>query len=125
MDENSPEMKFNRMMEQEQARKNKQMPQMPQQAGGNKQSTATLDEQRILNQVRANVPMNPISSAQGTCPDCGTLHPPVEAGRKCPNAKTTIDKAEGFNVNEFVVKVRDILASQVEQKNVKDFKKVI
>lgn len=115
MDENSPEAQFNKMMEQ--MAKQQQMP------PGIKRRGPTLDEQKVLNTIQTGTPVNTIAPAQGTCPECGMIHPPVQPGKKCPNAKVQVEAIPEVALNEFVIKVRDILVSQVEQKNVKDFKK--
>jgi len=94
-------------------------------APANKQDASTIDEQRILNQVQMSGPPTPVAPTQGACPQCDLIHPPLQPGEKCPNAPLKIKGEEGqeINVNELVVKVKDILASQLEQKDVKDFKK--
>jgi hypothetical protein len=91
----------------------------PSKADLNKES---LEQQRILNEVRQNVPPA-AAPTQGQCPQCKSYHPPLAPGEKCPNAKVEVKGMSEVNVNEFVVKVRDILASQMEQKEVKDIKK--
>jgi len=115
MDENSPEQQFNKMME----LKNKIDPNIP----GLQNQGPSMDEQRILNQVQAGPPPAPIAASQGNCPQCGLIHPPLPPGEKCPNAPVKIEGVEEIDVTQFVVKVKDILVSQLEQKGIKDFKK--
>ena len=76
MDENSPEAQFNKMMEQ--MHKQQQMP------PGIKKQGPSLEEQRVLNSIQTGTPVNTIAPAQGTCPECGMIHPPVLPGQKCP-----------------------------------------
>ena len=119
MDENSPEARFNKQQE----TKFKMDPNIPGiQNTGQGQS---MDEQRILNQVRASAPPAPVTPSQGQCPQCNLFHPPVGPGAKCPNAPLEIDGAPSININEIVVKIKDILASQLEQKGVKDIDKFV
>lgn len=119
MDENSPEAQFNKMMEQMSQQQNA----VP---TGIKKQGPSLEEQRVLNSIQTGTPVNTIPTTQGTCPDCDMIHPPVQPGQKCPNAKVKVETAEGkeqIDVTDLVIKIRDILVSQAEQKNVKDFKK--
>jgi len=89
------------------------------------QNAQSIEEQRILSQVQASGPPAPVASSQGDCPQCGLIHPPLAPGAKCPNAPLNIEGKPEFNVNELVVKVKDILASQLEQKDIKDFDKFV
>jgi len=63
---------------------------------------------------------------QQLCPDCGTIHPPVQQGQKCPNA--TIEKQTGLKiddaeVNRFLVQWRNILLSYISKMGIEDWKK--
>ena len=62
------------------------------------------------------------------CPQCNMLHPPLKPGEKCPNAKIVIksDSKEGrdIDVNKYLVVLKNILVSQIEQKEIKDVQKL-
>jgi hypothetical protein len=111
--------KFNKMMDDQKF--NQPIPGVPNQ----QQNTQSIEEQRILSQVQAGAPPAPISASQGECHQCGLIHPPIQPGDKCPNAPLKVkgDQEQQINVNELVVKIKDILASQLEQKDIKDLKK--
>lgn len=84
------------------------------------------NEQKVLNELQTQVASTPPVSAapsQGQCPQCNLFHPPIPPGEKCPNAPVKVEGISEIQVNEIVVKVKDILASQLEQKGVKDFNK--
>jgi len=63
------------------------------------------------------------------CHQCGTMHPPLQPGQKCPmaiaTAKTqetdTGKKIEIFDITDTIV---TIMVSQIERKNIKDVKKL-
>jgi hypothetical protein len=131
MDEKTPEQLFNEMMEQQQ--KMQQAMNTPLQG----QQTSSLvgggpgqlspDEQRILNELKSQpapttqpITVNP---TQSQCPQCHLFHPPLPPGKKCPNAPIEVAGISDEEVNQIVVKVKDILASQLEQKGIKDVKK--
>ncbi len=125
MDDTTPEQIFNKMMEkqmeQQQTALNKGAPQTP----GGTQQGPSMEEQRILNQVRSQAPAPPAVPTQGQCPQCQLFHPPVGPGERCPNAPLEVEGTKTINVNEIVVKVKDILASQLEQNEVKDIDKFV
>ncbi|HUU87789.1 MAG TPA: hypothetical protein VMX17_08560 [Candidatus Glassbacteria bacterium] len=77
-----------------------------------------------------SVPGNSPPSVQmsGTCSQCGTMHPPVADGRKCPLAPLISDpsKVGGLDdmiINKHLVDMRNIIMSQVTSKGIKDGKK--
>jgi hypothetical protein len=114
MDEISPESQFNKMMEQMKSQQN-----IP----GVNPKSPPVEHQRILNEVQTSRPPQPIAPSQGDCPQCGMLHPPLAPGEKCPIAPVKIDGVQDIDITQFVVKIKDILTSQLEQKGVKDYKK--
>lgn len=63
-------------------------------------------------------------STDGTCPQCGTVHPPIQPGHTCPMApiesKTSDGNVVKINLSTYLDKVRDIFKGQLEQKNIKD-----
>jgi len=130
MEEKTPEQLFNEMMEQQQKMQQAiNTPIQGQQSSTMVGGTAQLspEEQRVLNELKSQpapstqpIGVNP---TQGQCPQCGLFHPPLPPGQKCPNAPIKIAGISDAEVNEIVVKVKDILASQLEQKGVKDIKK--
>ena len=73
----------------------------------------------IIDQDTAQIP--------GACPQCGSLHPSLPPGVKCPMAVVKI-KSNGIekvvDVNKFLVSLKDIIISQSEIKKVKDVEKL-
>lgn len=64
---------------------------------------------------------------EGACPQCGTLHPPIPPGTKCPMAPTTIKGEDGvkiLNTDKFIMSMKNILISQIEIKKIKDPEKL-
>lgn len=120
MDENSPEYLFNKEMEKLQSQT---VDPNIQGMKSKKIDNQSIQAQRILNEVRTAIPPAPITSTQGDCPQCGLIHPPLRPGEKCPNAPLKIEGVDEISLTSFIVKVKDILSSQMEQKSVKDFKK--
>lgn len=57
------------------------------------------------------------------CPQCGLLHPPVEPGKKCPNAPIQVGEKK-VGTTKFLVDLKNICASQIEKKNIKDVEKM-
>jgi len=61
------------------------------------------------------------------CSQCGTMHPPLRPGEKCPNAASKI-KDEKTNsvidVNKYLTTFQSILISQIESKKIKDVQKL-
>jgi hypothetical protein len=77
-----------------------------------------------------SVPGNSPPSAQraGVCSQCGTMHPPITDGRKCPVAPIVSDpsQAGGLDdmiINKHLVDMRNIIMSQFTSKGIKDGKK--
>ena len=63
------------------------------------------------------------------CKECGTMHPPLPAGQKCPNA--SVAKADPSNpnalddatINKHLVDMRNIIMAQITGKGIKNQKK--
>lgn len=64
------------------------------------------------------------------CPQCNMMHPPLKPGEVCPNAKVKIDtgalnkESRDVDINKYLVTLRNILVSQIEQKKIKDIEKL-
>jgi hypothetical protein len=63
------------------------------------------------------------------CKECGTMHPPVAAGQKCPNARVAT-KTDGnplaiddATINKHLVDMRNIIMSNISSKGIKDQRK--
>jgi hypothetical protein len=69
-----------------------------------------------------------LSNAEGACPQCGTIHPPIPPGQKCPMAnikvKTETGEEKEIDVNKFMAQLKNIIISQSEQRRVKDIEKL-
>ena len=67
----------------------------------------------------------PVEGSVGNvCPECGTMHPPVAAGEKCPNAKMNLESITDEEIGMFLSSIKNIIISQVEKNKVKDVKKL-
>ena len=65
----------------------------------------------------------------GVCSQCGTMHPPVQPGQKCPLKAVADDpsKTGGLDdviVNKHLVDMRNIIMAHVSSKGIKDGKKL-
>lgn len=64
------------------------------------------------------------------CPQCNMMHPPLRPGETCPNANVKINtgalnkEARDVDINKYLVTLRNILVSQIEQKKIKDIEKL-
>lgn len=111
--------------------------QSPHLVSGN--SAGNSPDQSPINPVNSVRPMGPsiktappkpktISVADGGCPQCGTIHPPVPPGQKCPMAKVKVKNEKGeekeIDVNKFLAQLKNIIVSQSEQKEIKDVEKL-
>ncbi len=69
---------------------------------------------------------NPGLNATGNvCHECGTIHPPIQPGQKCPNSsieKQTGIKIDDAQVNQFLVQWRNIILSEISKSNIEDWK---
>jgi len=83
-------------------------------------------EQSILMNVKNSSPPTPVSNPNA-CPQCGTIHPPIAGGKKCPNASIA-NEVMGTGLDDtaiasYLVNMRNIIISQMSSKNIKDGKK--
>ena len=62
-------------------------------------------------------PVNVASSSQ--CPQCGHFHPPVTDG-VCPLKQQKTESGKVIDPNPFLAKMRDIIISQMQMRNVKN-----
>lgn len=64
------------------------------------------------------------------CPQCNMVHPPLKPGETCPNAKVILNteasnkEARDIDINKYVVALRNILVSQINQKKIKNIEKL-
>jgi len=69
-----------------------------------------------------------LSSAEGACPQCGMIHPPIPQGQKCPMANVKIKNEKGeekvIDVNKFMAQLKNIIVSQSEHRGIKDIEKM-
>ena len=69
-----------------------------------------------------------LATAEGACPQCGTIHPPIPPGQKCPMAKVKVKNERGeekeVDVNKFLASLKNIIISQAEQRKIKDVEKL-
>jgi len=71
---------------------------------------------------------SPPGQMSGACSQCGTMHPPITDGKKCPLAPVVSDpsQAGGLDdmiINKHLVDMRNIIMSQFTSKGIKDGKK--
>lgn len=59
------------------------------------------------------------------CQYCGYSHPPLRTGEKCPMAKEKTPSGEVIDYENFFSSLKNILTSQIQQKNIKDTKKFL
>lgn len=84
----------------------------------------TMEAQNIINQVQATgQPTNKMTATQPQCQQCNGFHPPLPHGEKCPLADPVTEGGQKIDTSKFVVKLRDITISQLEQKGIKDHEK--
>ena len=58
-----------------------------------------------------------------TCSQCGFFHPPVKPGEKCALAKERVGGKE-IDLNPFFLKLKPILISNIQKKQIKDLNKL-
>ena len=65
---------------------------------------------------------------EGACPQCGTIHPPIPPGAKCPMASIKVKADDGteknVDVNKFLADLKNIIISQSDIKKIKDVEKL-
>lgn len=59
------------------------------------------------------------------CNECGFSHPPLRSGEKCPMAKDKTPTGDVIDYNSFFASLKNILTSQIQQRNIKDSKKFL
>jgi hypothetical protein len=88
---------------------------------------STGQNNAVVNQIQST-PVNPNKYALETsftgCPQCGMSHPPIPQGETCPNASIEKITSENSNTpvkikdqdfNKFLVSMKNILISQLDQ----------
>ena len=69
---------------------------------------------------------SPNVNTQNVCPDCNTIHPPIQPGQKCPNSsieQQTGIKIDDSQVNQFLVQWRNIILSKIAELGIEDWMK--
>ncbi len=80
-----------------------------------------LKTQTLMNQIsNQTAPPMGMSTTFGQCPQCGLIHPPLKPNEKCPNAPIKNEKGEKVDVEKFIVALKNILISQIDQKKIKE-----
>lgn len=99
-----------------------------QQIGGqgpqNPQINSTIQQ---LNQQTIDPSKNAINPAQGVCPECNMVHPPLPNGQKCPNKPVDPSESGGITqeqINKYLVNLKNIIFSQIQQRGIKDGNKL-
>ena len=59
------------------------------------------------------------------CSQCGLAHPPIPQGSKCPMAKEKSPSGDIIEYENFFISLKNILTSQIQNKNIKDTKKFL
>jgi len=119
--------RFNEEMEKQQFTSNvdpntiAQNPQGPQ----GPQNTAIQEQAQISNIMNnQGPPPSPIPTSSGRCEQCGTYHPPIKDGEKCPVAPVKGHGGEELDLNPFFAQLKNICMSQIQQKGIKNYKKL-
>ena len=77
---------------------------------------------QTMNQPTPNYNLQPTF---GACSQCGTYHPPLNPGAKCPIAPIKTEENKEVNINNFLAMLKNIIESQVSIKKIKDPEKLI
>ena len=88
-----------------------------------KEDNESISNEHIDPSILKSSPPPTPAPTPGACPQCGTLHPPLRPGEKCPIAKVkVVSEKEGkdIDVNKYLNTFRDIIISQIGIKNIKD-----
>jgi hypothetical protein len=60
------------------------------------------------------------------CPQCNLIHPPLQPGEICPNAKIKVEDDKGnkinFETDEFLLMIKNIILSKTEGKRINEKK---
>ncbi len=115
---------FNEELEQQHfySNVNPQMTQPGMQNPGTHQ-TPPMD-QNLINSFNPGMPPSEISASFGRCDQCGTFHPPMKQGENCPVAPIQDTKGNVVDLNPFFAQLKNICMSQIQQKGIKDAKKL-
>lgn len=94
---------------------------------GSNQFKPTMAPPRPKVQSSVIAPASQPVGVSGACPECGTLHPPLRPGEKCPNAGIGDSlKSSGLDdtiINKHLSDLRNIIMSNISSKGVKDGRK--
>lgn len=93
----------------------------------------TIKESQPTTPVSMHPPSSgsaPVSSgpAPGICNQCGTMHPPLQPGQKCPLVSIPSDTSDSSGIddaiiNRHLVDMRNIIVNQISSKKIKNGKK--
>jgi len=82
-------------------------------------TTPVTTQVNQVNQVNQNT-----SEVSNVCPQCGTIHPPLPPGGKCPNALASKTMANANlsdeSVNKYLSDLKNIVLSNISKKQIKD-----
>ena len=94
---------------------------------GNSSMGRSTMNNNVVNQIQ-NTPVNPnkyaLKTSFSVCPQCNMSHPPIPQGETCPNASiekitsknsNTPVKITDQDFNKFLVNMKNILISQLDQ----------
>ena len=59
------------------------------------------------------------------CQQCGSYHPPIPEGQKCPMAKEKTNSGEELDFTDFFISLKNILVSQIKTKNIKNVRRIL
>jgi len=65
----------------------------------------------------------PFAPTFTSCSQCGFFHPPLQPGEKCSLAKDKVGDKE-IDLNSFFTRLKPILISSIEKKQIKDLNKL-
>ena len=82
---------------------------------------------RIQPQMSPNPAAPSVAQSSDACPQCGSLHPPLPPGTKCPMAKVKVINngvEKVVDVNKFLANLKDIILSQCDKRKITDIEKL-
>jgi len=83
-----------------------------------------MEAQRIMSELQTRGPAPSFQNTGNTCNQCGKMHPPLPPGQICPVAPVkNLTGITDVEVQKFLVNIKNIIVSQIQQRNVKDGKK--
>lgn len=77
---------------------------------------------QTINQPAPNYNLKPSFEM---CPQCGTYHPSLKPGEKCPVAPIKSADNKMVDINNFLSMLKNIIESQVSKKGIKDPEKMV